>query len=97
MGGGLGDIVDEFLRKQSQSEYWRAVEIQKQLEHADILDIKSVLEEGVRTGRFERIIVTKKKVSQVGYRIKLEKQTITKDDVGKVSDVLGEGWERKKR
>lgn len=98
----LNEQIKVFLEQKASenSNYWRAVEIHEKIVGAGeerILDIKSVLEEGVDEGIYERIIKKKGKEHLVGYRLKRrEEQVITKGDVGKASDILGTGWERKK-
>lgn len=98
MSETLGSSIEKFLRDDEKDQYWRAIELHEKFVPPGkdrLLEVKAILEEGVKHGLYKRGIFTKNKVTTVGYQFKRrEKQTITKDDVGKVSDILG-GWERK--
>lgn len=96
----LEEKIDEFLAADKEESYWRVVELHEKLigpGTKQMFAIKTIVEGGVDSGKYERTIRTKNKRSIVGYRIKKRhKQTITSEDVGKVSDILGEGgWKRK--
>lgn len=90
----LQSKIDAFLGKAKRSDFWRAVELHKELVGPGddrLMEIKVILETGIDEGKYERKIVQKKKVWLVGYRLK---------SVGGVPEkavprVEEEGWERR--
>lgn len=97
----IEEAIEQFLYADKKDQYWRAVELHEELigpGDKQLLKVKEALEAGVASGLYERKIFTKKKVISVGYQWKRkDKMTITADDVGKASDILGDvsGWKRK--
>jgi len=95
----LQEQIHEFLSEADTKEFWRAVEIYEEIigEGSErLLELKSILEEGVDDGTYERLITTKKKERLVGYRIKgTDKATDTVEEATKRVDLSG--WERKER
>ena len=99
----LADDIHNFLEAKPTNQYWRAIELHSELigpGSERLLEVKTIVEDGVKDGHYERRIVDEKKTKRklVGYRLKRrKKQTITSENVRKASDILGEdGWERQK-
>jgi len=94
MSDELQRKVHDFLCDAKHSEFWRAAELHGELigdGSERLLELKSILEEGVDDGIYERLIKKKGKERLVGYRIKGS----TGEGTVKGERVDLSGWERK--